>query len=504
MKTTGFNPVDEFSVPQETISAGKEYDLGKETVYSPAQELPSASEFTQMPEEYDASANKSSSESPKKDRHKLFRKMGYLVASAVAILALSQAVGDSAMKEYYVNKNTGVFNGYWGNGGVRIRRGSMYDYAGNRIALEAHDTSDFGISTAGNDLKNINQNGYVVFSTSSPDGLLVVNSKGETMFTLEENEAEVFQTYLSDNNVLMVEWNQHRNHIKHCSYYNLKGEELFSTEPFYHSAGSGITGTGFREGISLCYDGSGILKVAKDGSTEYLAQWPVTEDASNVTFYRKHGVHRTERLDETGGYTLQNVPCTILDGLSGGYFLGKTSENYVLADINTGTLHPVLLKAAKSLNVALGKAPATYLDNTGKMYHYGTLMCLKKGSKDTKACLFDVLEHCNEAGELTGYYAYYDEIYFEESPYLAVREGEDYFYIDLKGKVVSRTYQKVSTFNNLGYALVMESDGDVFVIDTTFRQLKQLEDVTDFIIEDEGDLFTVEKKGSQKAFYYGP
>ena len=87
---------------------------------------------------------------------------------------------------------------------------------------------------------------------------------------------------------------------------------------------------------------------------------------------------------------------------------------------------------------------------------------------------------------------------------LAVKDGEKYFYIDTEGNIVSRSYKKVSTFNNLDYALIMDNLGDVYVINDQLKKLKKLEDVTDFRIEDTGETFDVDRNGSSLIFYYGP
>ena len=85
-----------------------------------------------------------------------------------------------------------------------------------------------------------------------------------------------------------------------------------------------------------------------------------------------------------------------------------------------------------------------------------------------------------------------------------MRQGEEYFYIDLEGNVISESYQKASTFSDCGYALVQTSSGTVYVVDRQFNKLEPLRQVEDFSSKDIGEVFWVTCDGQPYCYYYGP
>ena len=502
---SNFNKIDEYSMPKENIDFGKEFDIGKEQI-SRIEELQYGREFGKEPEEYLGTEKAIKSFNKKRDYKKLIRKMGYAVAATVVIVTMGQAVvSENTMQELYTKRNIGVFNGYTSNGGLIKRRGGLYDYTGNRIAM---DSADFSKKIVGADANigriAINSAGYSLFYLTG-GGVALYDSKGNILHKWEEKEGtSVSDCWLSDNNIVCIEYYD-ENHKCNYTYYNLRGKELYSSGMLDLAFNNTVGGTSFRDETALCYDGTGIVQLSKNGECEYLAKWPVVEDTYNLR--SRFGGYGAEIPPGDEEYTLQNVPSLLLDGLSEGYFLvmtdnvmkGRTS-GYAMVDIETGQMYPLMLQSPKDAELQVSGALKSYSDNEGTMYHYGSLVCLNR-PEDT---LIDVLKHCNDQGEITGCIAQYDEIYFENYPYLAVKDGDKYFYIDTEGNIVSRSYKKVSTFNNLDYALIMDNLGDVYVINDQFKKLKKLEDVTDFRIEDTGETFDVDRNGSSLIFYYGP
>lgn len=502
---SNMSKIDEYSMPKENMDYGKEFDLAKEAALQ-IEKLQLGSEFGKEPEEFPDTEQSIRRLKKKRHNKKLIRKMGYAVAATVTIVTMGQAVvSENTMQELYTKRNIGVFNGYTSNGGLIKRRGGLYDYTGNRIAMDSADFSKKMVG-ANADIGRIaiNSAGYSLFYLSG-GGVVLYDSKGNILHMWEEKEGtSVSDCWLSDNNIVCIEYYD-EDYKFNYTYYNLHGKELYTSGMLDLAFNNAVGGTSFREGTALCYDGKGIVRLSKNGEWEYLAKWPVVEDTYNLR--SRFGGYGAEISPGDEEYTLQNVPSLLVDGLLEGYFLVMTdnvmkgrSSGYAMVDIKTGQMYPLMLQSPKDSEFQVSGALKGYSDNEGTMFHYGSIVCLNR-PEDT---LIDVLKHCNHQGEIIGCIAQYDEIYFEDYPYLAVKDGEKYFYIDTEGNIVSRSYKKVSTFNNLGYALIMDNLGDVYVINDQFKKLKKLEDVTDFRIEDTGETFDVDKKGSSFIFYYGP
>ena len=81
---------NEYSVLKEDIYFGKEFDIVKETIQIP-NEFQSGNEFADEPVEYFENHTIQKNEKNKRDYKKLIRKMGYLVASTVAVVTIAQA-----------------------------------------------------------------------------------------------------------------------------------------------------------------------------------------------------------------------------------------------------------------------------------------------------------------------------------------------------------------------------------------------------------------------------
>ena len=123
-------------------------------------------------------------------------------------------------------------------------------------------------------------------------------------------------------------------------------------------------------------------------------------------------------------------------------------------------------------------------------YNYNTYGML---TLDFGGEYLDALIDFNDANDLylDTAIAVYDDIAFDNYQYLAVREGDTAFYIDYSGKVVSPTYMAATSFNDRGYAMVMEEAGTAYVINSSFEKVETIENVSGinigdvvFVIED--------------------
>ena len=104
----------------------------------------------------------------------------------------------------------------------------------------------------------------------------------------------------------------------------------------------------------------------------------------------------------------------------------------------------------------------------------------------------------------------YDEIYMDDFEYLVVRDGREWKYIDFSGNVVSGSYVQATSFNDEGYAFVIDEQNMGYVIDSNFKKLKEIpnlksaSDMRDmFYIECEVD-YTSGLQGGVYLYYYQP
>lgn len=379
------------------------------------------------------------------------------------------------------------------------------DYNGNPLAAE--NKKSYGYNG-----KWINADGYAltyghhVYAVYAPDGRLLCE------WARSDFPGVVRQAAISNDNVVFfqLETDTSTRTIQQNVYYNIYGQELcrIDCSRTVNSNGYSIHGAPIRDSMTVCNDETGILLIKATGESVRLVNWPVTQDTET----RMEKVFQVERdgtlSGSDGSYQLQNVPCIVSDGLSEGYFLAvDTAGSLALIHAESGTMYRVdgAYGSTDVEDITSGHYVA-YSDNEGKMLHLGTLMCKveKNSDKQIKYYLFDVTKHCNTLGERTGSLACYDAIWFEDDPYLLVRDNEEYCYIDLSGNRVSESYSKASTFNDCGYALVQTQSGAVYVIDREFNKLEQLRGVDDFSIKDIGEVFWVTCDGQPYSYYYGP
>ena len=72
----------------------------------------------------------------------------------------------------------------------------------------------------------------------------------------------------------------------------------------------------------------------------------------------------------------------------------------------------------------------------------------------------------------------YDKIYMDDFKYLCVRQDEQYFYIDLNGNIVSDTYSDATSFNEEGYALILDENNTAYLINEHFEKLISFKNIT--------------------------
>lgn len=489
---------------------------------------PPEPEYTQSTEYYEqnTSAITYDTEAEKERLHKKqIRKLLYGITAAVMVFSLGKTITNAEpvgilseqkvwFNEYDHDTNYGK-NGVLTIGGPHTILGVGHvpqefyyvDYNGNTITIEAINRFSYHG-------KWINSNGYALTDTNGNDVYTVFDKTGEVLYEWKDEDfpgTNMNAAAISDNNIVFIQREVRTdgtNHVQN-SYYTLTGKELCSIDFDASISHNGMAkyGTPFRDGIALCNDSTGILLVKENGKTERLAEWKPINDERNIR--ERFQVGNDGTIEGTDGrYILANVPCVISGNASLGYFIvTDTRGNMALVSLHTGEMYKTKLHSANSnIENAADSNYICYSDNEGTMLNYGTTMCVveKNNAKERKYFLFDVTKHCDENGNRTGYLACHDAIYFEDYQYLAARDGNDYFYIDLTGNRVSEIYKKASTFNDFGYALVQTQSNAFYVIDSEFNKLERLSEIEDFYVKDAGEVFWVTCEEEPHSYYYGP
>ncbi len=134
-----------------------------------------------------------------------------------------------------------------------------------------------------------------------------------------------------------------------------------------------------------------------------------------------------------------------------------------------------------------------------EIYNYGTYASIVAHSGDgEKSILFDFCDVDSSTNTLQRAIAVYDEILLDDYKYLCARDGEDYFYIDYEGNVVSDNYRFATSFNDAHYAMIIAEDGNAYLIDENFTKVDRIEDVT--AVEACGEAFVCGIDGKETLY----
>lgn len=513
----------------EEYGSSSDYEMPDEGVIPTGQEIYAPEVEYDQPLEYfdlkEAGTVEDSLETEKRSHKKRMRKILYGLASMAMVVSLGRTTANTTPVGQ-MSKQAVWFNAYntWADyakggriivGGVdsiagvgHVEREYRYvDYDGTPVTIE--DTGGYGYHG-----KWINEDGYTLIDAAGNDVYGVYEKDGSLLYQWQDEDlpgTNMIAAAISDNNRVFIQREVRMDgpDIIRNTYYTIQGKELYSAEfdgSLSHN-GQACYGTPFRDGVAVCNDRTGILLIRENGKAERLAEWPIVNDERDIE--NRFGVQRDGTIEGSDGrYVLENVPCVVVDNVSQGYFLvNDTAGNKALVRVDTGEMYKLDSRYGKS---DVEECPAgfyvSYTDNEGEMLHYGKLMCAvdKDESGEKKYYLFDATQHSDGNGKRTGYLACHDSIYFEDYQYLAVRDGMDYFYIDLSGNKVSENFKKASTFNEFGYALIQTQDGAFYVIDSAFDKLERLSDIDDFQVKDVGEVFWVIREEGNYSYYYGP
>lgn len=508
----------------------------------------SGNEFTKLPDEFTdenwQGLNRKSGKSKQTQnrRHKkLIRKMAYMVASAVAVVSISQTLTPdtstviekpSQEKEDYEfdwPKVPGLDGTYGGtqsenednatlNSNVTENKNPIFETEGQLLYVDDYDSYGWGygnvipvkvgelwglVDYAGNTITEPSYTGY--WSAANEDGYAILND--ENGYYIIGQDGAVYNYDMSVTDLRIGAEN-----IVSYSY----------SEPY---ADYGLTNTIVFERL----DGTEIYRI--QNSVEYdLWDCYVPFNDGNAYVYQsvENGKTTLTQLNLDGTYNVLDsndesyYVMAPYWGYSGGYFVGTypgAGGGYHLYNVNTLEASGRMIAINTNLfpevdwvawynetyqnSLFGGEVEASgfldyyYQDISWKSYfsngyyfaHYDTYGCLEvilpNGTKDVLFNYFDV-----EDEDLNIAIAIYDHILFDDFKYLAVQDGDVWKYIDYNGNIVSGEYIDATSFNDDGYAMVLEADKKAYVIDGDFNKIKMFEAVES--VENSGELFSLE------------
>ena len=491
-----------------------------------------AKEYASVPEEF-AESNvepKDTKDSNqldvrKKAKRKLRRKMAYMVASGVAVLSMAQTLNTSLNPEVkeeqeqsqssdfewpkvpgldgtyggtaQVEKNESLllyidaYDSYgWGYGNtIPVKSGELWgllDYAGNVIVEPSYTGYWTAANEDGYDILN-DENGYYVIGQDKK---------------VHSYSGSISDIRIGDGNIVSYHYTVPYGEYGVAStivYEKLDGTQIYRTEnmadfDWYDSY------VPFHEGRAYVYqsaeNGETILTELKlDGTWNVIA----SSEEPYGTMAPQQG-YSEEYFFGTypgggGGFYLYNVETAEASermiGVNTGLFPEVDWETWYDENQNATFAGVFETPDFSDYMYAENVTWKSYYSDGYYLAHYGTYGCLEvvmpDGVKDVLFNYFDV-----EDEVLDNAVAIYDKILFDDFKYLAVLDGDAWKYIDYTGKVVSKDYSDATSFNDDGYAMVIEKEGMSYVIDRNFNKVKEIEGVES--VANSGELFSLECK----------
>lgn len=426
-------------------------------------------------------------------KRKLLRKISYLVTACVAVIVMGRTlepvytyeedvedeiVEDTELEEELeseiiedepaleeVGKIIPLNYDGWGysNGNViPIRNGELWglmDYEGNVLVQPKY--SDFWSSP--------NDHGYTILGDN--EKLYVFDSKGNECLSF--SRATCTGLSIGESDIVAATYVNMDNWTVRVSYVYPDGTILYDSGEIEGEVGGAVPFNGEKAYFYIPSDEDlfWVYELTKDGTATRSG----------------------------GGTVLPNyAPMGVM---ADGYYVGNQiwMIDIALVQPSTGIYSGNLM--IEYVDLQNYKINGAWAYNYGTYGVVGTIYDSEYQVLDEKDYLFDFnkISYNSQTNELSGYTAVYDTIYFDDFQYLAVQDGDDWFYIDYDGNVVSQTYYMATTFNNQGYALVMEESGTAYVINSAFEKVHTLSDVIEVGFND--DTFCVVDVENNKYIY---
>ena len=480
----------DYYMPQEYYEEPQEYTepVGEDqwlTEYVQPRESEECQEYFDTPQ---SSADDAIVKDP--GRRGKIRKMVYLLTSAVAAVTVAQAaIPEQTMTMIPVGQYSNI--GY-SNGGVI----PVEDRDGwHLLNMEGESLHDMGGN--GKLVSHPNEDGRTVF-LKNPNKLYITDDQGNEIW--EYRDGDLFDleaghwsaAYVTDQNMVLVSLQD----TGYSTFLDGKGKVLLpDAEPLRLCACAEFS-EGY--GLYLDEDTDEVYRLDAKGNSELVCHAPNIRaimspyaddsflylDTLNWTFVHydvKTGEHRkftSIDYEKISAYT--GIPVSA----------HKNVDRFLLQPVGYGYLMDL----------------KSYYQNSATLHHKGTYVCGSyriEGTQDNEHIdvLFDLAQMSDD--NPMGIVTWYDEIWFDNSPYLLAWQDGEYFYIDWEGSIVSRKYQKATTFSEQGYALAMDQEGWAYVLDENLKQVERIAGVTDLEIQARGDILLVTCDKEQFVCFYG-
>ena len=359
-------------------------------------------------------------------------------------------------------------------GGILTKEGTsdIYTYLGEQILL--NDTNGVRSSYI--------WEGYVYAPSS--DGFVIINSDGEVAWS--ENEAISRIADEGENCKLSI---RGLSNDTLCYIYTLEKPQSRTTEVAVEMVnlknGVKFLHWEFPNGIfnsSAFYDGK--IVIIEEAPPEY----PIEEKGSSgYPFMVLHENGEVTSLGEVGQWM------EVKDELPTEYILMKDyttmmtgnadDAELVLVDLRTGekkyrlNSDAIAASMQEDVKVSFGGQYKVSVYFTAVHETYTLMHVNNYDTKEKKSYLIDFRD-VNENGVPTKYSVGYDAIDLDDTIYLRVRDGENYYFIARDGQSGSGPYKAASKFTQEGYAAVSNEDGVVQIVDKDFNVVDTIYNAT--------------------------
>ena len=347
-----------------------------------------------------------------------------------------------------------------------------------------------------------NEDGYTIFQDANGNYVIVGKDGYEYVYDSGVTNIRIGE----DNIVSFTEWNEETEEMRHV-YQRLNGNALY--EMPWRSWNEISMANAFRNGkayITYCFT---------EGGVEWLLLNEVSLDGTVMECMNQKQLEDEWRLSNNDSAVAISV-YGAYDGYGDGYFVGTGlgdggGIHLVSPRFGSATGRMVAVSIAElGINEEYVFDLEYYRSHGMDMMHNGSLGCLRIGTIDgeSRDILFN-FKSCIGDEPLQEYIACHDVITFDDYQYLAARDGEESFYIDLTGRVVSGMYADATAFNDEGYALVLDVSQTAYLIDDGFNVRETYQDVDSISLNDQ--LFVIHYKDGNAdnmkvgnyGFYYG-
>lgn len=484
-------------------------------------------------------------------RHKIIRKMAYMVTAAASVVVISQTVDlptwnppDHSYSEEEKEAMREEFQDWWESiretdpvretdptrpvppvtqEHVEPPTADIPVYA-ESVGVDVSQYDGRGYTAGGvmpvrqNGLWGlIDYNGQVLLAPTYPEFVSSPNDHGYTVFgdgnrgyiydargrMVYQSPEETDYLMIGENDIIMQCQTTLEEECRYV-YLHLDGSVIFDTGwqplswdpftsavPFHEGRAYVCAPDGSESSVLYEVTASGAREIARDGYGSSDPEIGVSQGGSPWVSLVPRPIGAYSQ-----GYFVENYPAEFGYG-----FYHPDSRTYFgnSYGLTADTLHEYGIDLDMSY---MNFEPNSYKANGAYLYNYGPygVITIYDGQleQNVKDFLVDMTQMSGDC--YSSIIAAYDGINIDDFHYLSAMEDGRCFYIDFSGNVVSGDYDAATMFTDSGYALVLE-ETTAYVINDRFEKLKTIEGVG--TVGYCGDCFTIHYlDGSVSMFYY--